>query len=131
MIYKGFVYLSLILFLIPSLSTAKEENSNPLQEFVNVLYSYNYGNYENSYEGLLKYAKLKNVQAQIRLGQSFEKGNGVEPNLVTAYSWYALAAESGNSSARIALDDLKKKMTPVQIKQAEIESKALIASNNL
>ena len=41
-----------------------------------------------------------------------------EPDLVRAYMWYVISAYGGDPDALISKDEVKKKMTKEQIKQA-------------
>lgn len=53
---------------------------------------------------LLKQAAMSNhAQAQAKLGQLYQTGNGVKQNKQTAAKWYEKAAKNGNSEAQYAL----------------------------
>jgi uncharacterized protein len=65
----------------------------------------------------LKDAKLGDRDADAALGCLYERGRGVQKNLVTAYKWYRLASRSKDSDEDLAR--LKSKMSPAQIQKGE------------
>lgn len=68
-------------------------------------------------------------QAQINLGIMYEQGQGVKADYVRAYFWYALADAQGDGQAPQAKQDLAKKMTPAQIKDAEQQAREFKAAH--
>jgi TPR repeat protein len=51
-------------------------------------------------------AEQKNVQARLRLGQLYERGEGVLQNFVEAVAWFRLAAEQGSLPAMSRLGEI-------------------------
>lgn len=79
------------------------------------------GSTSTSFAQLLKLARSGDAQAQIALAQRYEKGNGVGKNLTKAYSWYIVAAEAGNDSAKQAFRSLTAKLAPAQLAGVRFE----------
>ena len=70
---------------------------------------------------LLHKAASGDAQAQLRLAQRYEQGNGVRRDLVNACMWYILSGEVGrNASAKEASTLLTSKMSPSQIGRARL-----------
>ena len=59
------------------------------------------------------------AEARYSLGGLYKEGRGVRKNLVKAYVWYSLAADGGMYLAAGARDQLKKELTPQQLRSAE------------
>ena len=59
------------------------------------------------------------------LGILYQQGWGVPEDYVLAYAWYNLASAQGNEQARDIKDDLRTRMTPDQIAQAQEMSATL------
>ena len=77
---------------------------------------------------LFKYARWSEqglAEAQLGLGILYEQGWGVPEDYVLAYAWYNLASAQGNEQARDIKDDLRTRMTPDQIAQAQEMSATL------
>ncbi len=53
------------------------------------------------------------------LAKMYEEGLGVEQSLVQAYAWNSLSAATGNIAAGWYQDELEKRMSPSQIKEAQ------------
>ena len=70
-------------------------------------------------------AEQGNAEAQLGLGILYEQGLGVPEDYVLAYAWYNLASAQGNEQARDVKDDLRTRMTPDQIAQAQETSATL------
>ena len=70
-------------------------------------------------------AEQGNAEAQLGLGILYEQGWGVPEDYVLAYAWYNLASAQGNEQARDIKDDLRTRMTPDQIAQAQEMSATL------
>jgi hypothetical protein len=64
-------------------------------------------------------AEQGDADAQGGLGLLYAKGQGVPQDLVQAHLWLSLAAAQGDKSAAKERDLLVKKMTPVQLTQAQ------------
>jgi TPR repeat protein len=57
--------------------------------------------------------------AQTKLGIMYEGGHGVPQDRVQAHMWFSLAAGEGSELAHAFRDALAKKMTPVEIAEAQ------------
>ena len=66
-----------------------------------------------------KAAEQGDIGAQNNLGWSYVEGKGVQYDLVIAYKWLYLAAETGNTHAGKNRDGIAKIMTPDQISEAK------------
>jgi hypothetical protein len=64
-------------------------------------------------------AKQNFGPAQYLLAQMIEDGKGTQPNLVNAYVLYTRAGAQKIEEAQKKADELKKKLTPAQIDEAE------------
>ena len=59
------------------------------------------------------------VEAQVQLGQYFEKGKGVPEDIAQAYAWYNVAAANGSRKARNAKKRITERLTDEQIVEAQ------------
>ena len=66
---------------------------------------YNSANYGLAAECFRKAAEHGHAQAQFRIGQCYEKGEGVQQDYSKAAEWYRRAARQGNAEARRKLSD--------------------------
>jgi TPR repeat protein len=57
--------------------------------------------------------------AQARLGELYERGQGVPQNNYHAYLWYSAAVRGGNGEARTGQDRAGKLLQPAEIQQAK------------
>jgi TPR repeat protein len=64
-------------------------------------------------------AEQGNVAAFANLGAMYAEAHGVPLDLIQAYTWFFLAAESGDESSAHRRDLLAAKMSPAQIAQAQ------------
>lgn len=62
--------------------------------------------YKTALKIWLPSAETGNAEAQVNVGEIFERGLGGEPNFEAAIIWYKKAAESGNSRAQFNLGTL-------------------------
>jgi TPR repeat protein len=60
-----------------------------------------------------------NEAAQYELGTLYDDGKGVRQNCIHAHLWFNLAAAQGNKNAREKRDAIARRMTPVQIAEAQ------------
>ena len=85
------------------------------------------------YAEAIKWYKLAAEQgyayAQNNLGVMYERGQGVIQDYVTAHMWYNLATAQGNKLAEENRDLVAKKMTPIQIAEAQKLAKQCLANN--
>jgi TPR repeat protein len=73
----------------------------------------------------LKVARSRDMGAQLKLARAYELGSKVPRNLTRALSWYLVAAKNGSKEAEVAIPALRKRMTLVQIRDAEMASDEL------
>jgi len=59
------------------------------------------------------------ADAQFALGTMYHNGQGVTRDYVLSYKWLNRAASGGDETARKALNELEKVMTPEQIAEAQ------------
>ena len=64
-------------------------------------------------------AKMGNPVAQTLIGRLFEEGKGTPKNLAYAYVNYSRAAAGGVADAAKKRDEIKPKLTPAELKEAE------------
>lgn len=64
------------------------------------------------------------ASAQLNLGGMYANGEGVPENYVEAYKWWSLSAAQGNSDASDNRDNIRGRMTPAQIAEAQRLSSA-------
>ncbi len=89
-------YLSIIIFLSLGFS------SNSRADLLSATLEYNKGHYLSSYQEFHRLAKLGNRDAIFNIGVMYLHGQGVEKNLISAHSWFLLAADFGVDEARSA-----------------------------
>ena len=87
--------------------------------FPDAIEAYDQGDYENAFAEAMPVAKSGDPDAQYLLGHFYARGEGVQPSLVSAYLWYTLAAQQGDTFAASALDDLARRMSPKQVADAK------------
>jgi len=92
------------------------------EELIGVLYALGLGvtrDDRRAFEWYLRAAMKGHAGAQSGVGWYFETGRGLAaPDLVRAYLWYALSAIGGDPDAAISQEEVAKKMTAAQIKEA-------------
>jgi len=71
--------------------------------------AYNRADYRTSLKVWLEMAKQGNAEAQVNVGEIYEKGLGITPDYELARLWYEKAAVSGNDQAEINLGYLYEK----------------------
>jgi TPR repeat protein len=59
------------------------------------------------------------TEAQLKVGEMYETGQGVTQNNFQAYVWYGTAARGGNAAARPKLEQVAKKLQPAERQQAD------------
>ncbi len=64
-------------------------------------------------------AQRGSVEAQSNLGVAYGKGRGVVQDEVRAYAWFSISASAGNPDAASNRDVVARRMTPLQIAQAQ------------
>jgi TPR repeat protein len=74
-------------------------------------------------------AKQGNVCAQEELGMIYFKGFDVAADFSQAYTWFVLAG-ADSSETKAALSQIRSKLSPVEIAQAEAAAKAFLITRN-
>lgn len=94
------------------------------EELIGVMYALGLGvprDDRRAFEWYMRAAMKGHPGAQSGVGWYYEVGRGVEaPDLVRGYMWYVLSAIGGDPDAAISQEEIVKKMTPEQIRQAHI-----------
>ena len=140
-------YIFIILF-IPSIVFAEIENARDLmeagkfkeameelmpaarsgnadaEELIGIMYAMGLGVEQDdvrAFEWYLRSSMKGHPGAQSGVGWYYETGRGMPaPDLVRAYTWYVLSAIGGDPDAAISQEEVIKKMTPEEIKQAHV-----------
>jgi TPR repeat protein len=68
--------------------------------------AYSRGNFDSAFEKFTRNACGGDKDSQFALGTMYLMGEGVSPNALMAYAWYAVAAETGEADYRKSLDKL-------------------------
>ena len=93
------------------------------EELIGVMYAMGLGvrqDHQRAFDWYLRSALKGHPGAQSGVGWYYELGLGMPaPDLVRAYKWYVLSAIGGDPDAAISQEEVVKKMTVEQIKQAE------------
>ena len=99
-----------------------EQGNADAQNNLGVMYENGRG-VPQDYAEALKWFRLAAEQgyarAQYNLGFMYYNGEGVPQDYVQAHMWWNLAASKGNENGRKNRDIIAKKMTPVQITEAQ------------
>ena len=77
------------------------------------------GNYVLAVEQFTPLAESGHLAAQYNLGWMRAQGLGGPADLVAAYQWFALVAESGQERGIRALDELRSRMSAAQIAEGD------------
>ncbi len=80
-------------------------------------------------ELLARAASLSHGEAQVRLGDAYFRGAGVEQDSVEAYKWYLLAARKGSSRAKAEVKKLEQQLQQSQISEGQAKAAAWKPSN--
>jgi len=83
------------------------------------LTAYERGDYATALREWLPLAEQGHAGAQNNLGLMYDKGQGVPQDHVQAHIWFNLAATQGNKQAAKDRDIVAKRMTPVDISEAQ------------
>jgi TonB family protein len=94
-IINSYVYYLIISFLITFSFETKAD-------LLSATLSYNTGKYQQAYNEFHRLAKLGHKDAIYNVGVMYLYGQGVKKNLVSAHSWFSLAADYGLVEARSA-----------------------------
>lgn len=94
------------------------------EELIGVMYAMGLGvarDDTRAFEWYLRAAMKGHPGAQSGVGWYYEVGRGMPvPDLVRAYMWYVLSAIGGDPDAAISQDEVRRRMSPDEIAQAEI-----------
>lgn len=104
------------------LPAARSGNADA-EELIGVMYAMGLGverDDERAFEWYLRASMKGHPGAQSGVGWYFEVGRGTAVDLVRAYMWYGLSAIGGDPDAAISIEEVEKKMTPEEIRRAEV-----------
>ena len=80
---------------------------------------YKLGDYDNAFPRYLKMAEFGDKFSQFRLAVMYELGRGVDKDLVQAFAWSYVAAETGHEQFKNYHKMVRAQMTPEQINAAK------------
>lgn len=75
-------------------------------------------NYQTAFKWLLLAAEQGELNSQFYMGTMYEKGQGITKDYVRALMWYSIAESNDDYEKNWEQEQIKKKMTPSQIKKA-------------
>ena len=102
---------------------AAQAGNADAKELIGVMYAMGLGverDDRRAFEWYLRASLKAHPGAQSGIGWYYEVGRGVAKDLVRAYMWYVLSAIGGDPDAAISQEEVIKKMTPEQVKEAQI-----------
>ena len=102
---------------------AAQAGNADAEELIGVMYAMGLGverDDRRAFEWYLRASLKAHPGAQSGIGWYYEVGRGVAKDLVRAYMWYVLSAVGGDPDAAISQEEVIKKMTPEQVKEAQI-----------
>tara|TARA_B100000900_G_C20363835_1_gene627458 strand:+ start:152 stop:622 length:471 start_codon:yes stop_codon:yes gene_type:complete len=106
--------------LIPA---ARSGNADA-EELIGIMYAMGLGVQRDdirAFDWYLRSSMKGHPGAQSGVGWYYETGRGMPaPDLIRAYTWYVLSAIGGDPDAAISQEEVIKKMTPEEIKQAHV-----------
>ena len=106
--------------LIPA---ARSGNADA-EELIGIMYAMGLGVQRDdirAFDWYLRSSMKGHPGAQSGVGWYYETGRGMPaPDLIRAYTWYVLSAIGGDPDATISQEEVIKKMTPEEIKQAHV-----------
>ncbi len=82
---------------------------------------YDRANYESALTIWLPHAKEGDAEAQMRVGEIYEKGMGRSPNLKLARKWYNKATEQGNADALAQLRHLQATAGSINLEKGHVK----------
>ena len=105
------------------LPAARSGNADA-EELIGIMYAMGLGVQKDDFRAFDWYLRssMKGYPgAQSGVGWYYETGRGMPaPDLIRAYTWYVLSAIGGDPDAAISQEEVIKKMTPEEIKQAHV-----------
>ena len=94
------------------------------EELIGIMYAMGLGVKRDdirAFDWYLRSSMKGHPGAQSGVGWYYETGRGMPaPDLIRAYTWYVLSAIGGDPDATISQEEVIKKMTPEEIKQAHV-----------
>ena len=94
------------------------------EELIGIMYAMGLGVQRDdirAFDWYLRSSMKGHPGAQSGVGWYYETGRGMPaPDLIRAYTWYVLSAIGGDPDAAISQEEVIKKMTPEEIKQAHV-----------
>ena len=102
---------------------AAQAGNADAEELIGVMYAMGLGvkrDDRRAFEWYLRASMKAHSGAQSGIGWYYEVGRGVSKDLVRAYMWYVLSAIGGDPDAAISQEEVIKKMTKEQVKEAQI-----------
>ena len=102
---------------------AAQAGNADAEELIGVMYAMGLGverDDRRAFEWYLRASMKAHPGAQSGVGWYYEVGRGVAKDLVRAYMWYVLSAIGGDPDAAISQEEVIKKMTKEQVKEAQI-----------
>ena len=105
------------------LPAARSGNADA-EELIGIMYAMGLGVQKDDFRAFdwnLRSSMKGHPGAQSGVGWYYETGRGMPaPDLIRAYTWYVLSAIGGDPDAAISQEEVIKKMTPEEIKQAHV-----------
>ena len=105
------------------LPAARSGNADA-EELIGIMYAMGLGVQQDDFRAFdwyLRSSMKGHPGAQSGVGWYYETGRGMPaPDLIRAYTWYVLSAIGGDPDAAISQEEVIKKMTPEEIKQAHV-----------
>lgn len=102
---------------------AAQAGNADAEELIGVMYAMGLGverDDRRAFEWYLRASMKAHPGAQSGVGWYYEVGRGVAKDLVRAYMWYVLSAIGGDPDAAISQEEVIKKMTKAQVREAQI-----------
>jgi hypothetical protein len=89
------------------------------------------GDYRRAFAEWREAAEAGDPQAQLRLGELYEKGLGTPQHFVRAHLYFNLAGAAGLEQARAARDTVAERMSPEMVAQAQLLASDWQPSNSM
>lgn len=93
-------------------------------DFMSGFNAYQAGDIKTALSEWQRAANAGDAASQFRLGQLYERGEGVLQDYVEAHKWYNLAAGGGEPTAREAMQALEARMSPRDVASARAAAQA-------
>lgn len=99
------------------------------QNILGTMYDMGYGvprDYAEAMKWFHMSAEQGHTPAFYNIAEMYVNGHGVQQNFVTAYAIYDALAANGDAIAAHARDDLKRRMSPAQVSEAQRQTRDFI-----